>query len=77
MKKGRSLQIIKRDLKRLNNDTRFMKWDERIRRIKNRRIRGQVIFLYCEGVKPVACLKILLNADLELKPHSKAIPSNE
>lgn len=77
MKKGRSLQIINRDLKSLINNTRFIKWDGRIRRIKNRRIRGQATFLYCEGVKPVACLKILLKADFELKPHSKAMPNKE
>ena len=34
MKKGRSLQIINRDLKSLIKNTRFIKWDGRIRRIK-------------------------------------------
>lgn len=39
--------------------------------------RDQIDLLYSLGVNPVSSLNILLKADLELKPHSKAIPNIE
>ena len=35
------------------------------------------VFLYSLGVSPVAFLKVRLNADLELKPDSTAMPNKE